>query len=51
MECRLRVFEAEQLAKLDTVQVHEDYNDWFYWQSVVDDKQKLLASLQKINTR
>ena len=44
-------FEAEQLPKLDTLQVHEDYNDWFYWQSVVDDKQKLLASLQKINTR
>ena len=44
-------FEAEQLPQLDTLQAHEDYTNWFYWQSAVDDKQKLLASLQKINTR
>ena len=44
-------FEAEQLPQLDTLRAHEDYTDWFYWQSAVDDKQKLLASLQKINAR
>ena len=40
-------FEAEQLPVLDTLQAHEDYNDWFYWQSVLDDKTRLLASIQQ----
>lgn len=42
-------FEAEQLPHLDTLQAHEDYTDWFYWLSVLDEKQKLLASLQRID--
>lgn len=46
---RLARFEVEQLPHLDTLQAHEDYTDWFYWQSVLDEKQKLLASLQKID--
>jgi hypothetical protein len=29
-------FEAEILPNQDSVQVHEDYNDWFYWQAMVD---------------
>jgi hypothetical protein len=43
----LQRFEAEQLAGLDTLQAHEDYNDWFYWQTVLDDKQLVLASVQQ----
>jgi hypothetical protein len=39
-------FEAERLPTLDTLQAHEDYNDWFYWQSVLTEKQRLLAELQ-----
>lgn len=37
-------FEAERLA--DAFQAHEDYNDWFYWQSVLEEKQRHLADLQ-----
>ncbi len=44
----LQRFEAEQLTGLDTLQVHEDYNDWFYWQTVLDDKLSLLANLQRV---
>jgi hypothetical protein len=44
----LQRFEAEQLAGLDTFQVHEDYIDWFYWQTVLDDKRNLLASIQQV---
>ena len=39
-------FEAEKLAGADSFQAHEDYNDWFYWQSVLDEKQRDLANLQ-----
>jgi len=44
----LQRFETERLAGLDTLQVHEDYNDWFYWQAVLDDKRNLLASIQQV---
>ena len=37
-------FEPEILPTLETLQVHEDYNDWFFWQSVLADKQALLDS-------
>ncbi len=39
-------FEAEKLTEVDSFQAHEDYNDWFYWQSVLDEKQRNLADLQ-----
>lgn len=39
-------FEAEQLSAADSFQAHEDYNDWFYWQSVLEEKQRKLADLQ-----
>ena len=39
-------FEAELLAAADSFQVHEDYNDWFYWQTTLEEKQRDLASLQ-----
>ena len=38
-------FKDEQIAGLDMLQVHEDYNDWFYRQTVLNDKQCLLATV------
>ena len=38
-------FEAEVLPTLDTLQAHEDDNDWFFWQSVLTEKRSLLAKL------
>ena len=29
-------FESEILINQDSIQVHEDYNDWFYWQAVAE---------------
>lgn len=40
-------FESERLQESDTLQIHDDYNDWFYWTSVLAEKQQLLASLHK----
>jgi hypothetical protein len=39
-------FETELLPTLDSPQAHEDYNDWFFWQSVWTEQQALLAKLQ-----
>ena len=39
-------FETDVLANQDSLQVHEDYNDWFYWQSLLEDKERLLSDLQ-----
>jgi hypothetical protein len=36
-------FETTLLPALDSFQAHEDYNDWFFWQRVLDEKQALLA--------
>ena len=41
-------FEAENLPILDAMPAHEDYNDWFYWESVLAEKQRLLNELQSI---
>jgi hypothetical protein len=41
-------FEAEILPDLDNWQAHEDYNDWFFWQSVLAEKQGLLAVLKQV---
>lgn len=38
-------FEAERLPTLDSPQAHEDYNDWFFWQSVAAQQQALLVKL------
>ena len=45
----LSSFEAQLLPQQESLQVHEDYNDWFYWQSVLDEKQHLLADLQQLD--
>lgn len=41
-------FEREYLPTLDTLQAHEDYNDWFYWDQVLAEKRSLLARLQAV---
>lgn len=41
-------FETDILAQQDSLQVHDDYNDWFYRQSVLEEKLKLLAALQAL---
>jgi hypothetical protein len=45
----LAKFESEILAQQDSVKTHEDYNDWFYWQAVVDEKNRLLADLHELD--
>lgn len=42
-------FETQVLPKLATPEVHEDYNDWFYWTSVLSEKQRLLAEIERIS--
>lgn len=44
----LQQFEHELLPALDTLQAHEDYNDWFYWQSVLSERKDLLAGVQHV---
>lgn len=41
-------FQAKLLPGLDTLQAHQDYNDWFFWESVLVEKQSLLAKVQRI---
>jgi hypothetical protein len=41
-------FEIDVLPQQDTHQVHEDYNDWFYWQRVLDEKHQILTELQDL---
>ncbi len=38
-------FERELLPTLDGFDVHEAYNDWVFWQSVLAEQQKLLVAL------
>ena len=37
-------FESGLLQKDDALQVHEDYNDWFYWKQVLEEKNNFLPS-------
>ena len=41
-------FESEALPMLDTFQVHEDYNDWFFWQSVLADRRSLFTKISEV---
>ncbi len=36
-------FEKDILPVLDTFQAHEDYNDWFFWQTVLIENAHLLS--------
>jgi hypothetical protein len=43
----LSQFEVEQLPELDTLQAHEDYNDWFFWRETLRQNQQIMNELQK----
>ncbi len=47
----LERFEREGLGELDSLQGHETYNDWCFWQSVADEKQHLLAHYRRLDLR
>jgi len=40
-------FETGILPETDTIQVHQDYNDWYFWQTVLEKNEKLLSELGK----
>jgi len=40
-------FEDELLPSLDTLQAHEDYNDWFFWQHLLAENERLLSELHR----
>ena len=43
-------FENEMLPELDTLQAHEDYNDWFYWVQVRAEKELMInGQLSTVN--
>jgi hypothetical protein len=46
----LAEFEHEKLPGLDSVQAHEDYNDWFFWTRVLDRAGKTADVLKKMET-
>ena len=37
----LAQFELEQLPQLDSLEAHEDYNDWFFWTEFLNANQQL----------
>ena len=44
-------FERKQLGALNTAQAHEDYNEWFFWASVLaraDKAQDALAQMETV---
>lgn len=43
-------FERKKLRALDTVQAHEDYNDWFFWTRVLERAEKAFDALAKMET-
>ncbi len=40
--------EKDVLPALDTLQAHEDYNDWFFWQNVLTENEHLLSEIKRI---
>jgi len=42
-------FELNKLPQLTTLEAHDDYNDWFFWQSVWNEKWQFLAQLKKVS--
>ena len=41
-------FEKDMLPTLDTLQAHEEYNDWFFWQNVLTENEQLLSEIKRI---
>lgn len=46
----LAQFERKKLNGLDTAQAHEDYNDWFFWGTVLARAESAGAALLKLET-
>ena len=46
----LPVFERKTLRTLNTVQVHEDYNDWFFWTHVLERADRATTALRKMES-
>lgn len=43
-------FERKKLPKLNTLQAHEDYNDWFFWTGVLERVERALGAFRKMGT-
>jgi hypothetical protein len=43
-------FERKKLRKLDTLQAHEDYNDWFFWTGVLERAAQASSALKQMDT-
>jgi len=43
-------FERKKLRALKTVQAHEDYNDWFFWTSVLERADRATDALAKMES-
>jgi hypothetical protein len=46
----LSVFERKTLRTLDTIQAHEDYNDWFFWTRVLERADQSTSALKKMES-
>jgi hypothetical protein len=46
----LSEFERKKLAKLDTLQAHEDYNDWYFWAGVLERADQAADALRRMET-
>jgi hypothetical protein len=44
----LAEFESQILADNDSLEVHDDYMDWYYWSRAQAEKQQLLSNLLRI---
>lgn len=40
----------KNLRAINTLQAHEDYNDWFFWLSVLERTEKAHAAMEKLAT-
>lgn len=47
---RFAQFERKGMSKLDTVQAHEDYNDWYFWTSVLERAEKASKVIKRLGT-
>ena len=47
---RFSQFERKGMSKLDSAQAHEDYNDWFFWTSVLERAEKASKAIKRLGT-
>mgnify|MGYP001442220405 CR=1 FL=1 len=43
-------FERKKLGVLDTVQAHEDYNDWFFWTCVLERADRVINTFKAMES-